>query len=110
MKSAKEVIVAGKIDRGHVARAIRDTLSKEELKATMNMYGRQIIVDVVDSRSKSALTYIVQIDGVIGPDPSKHRGNTRLDALVLNVEEELHARSLFYNNDNGKYEGEFSRF
>lgn len=111
METARKSKVSGTIDMGHVARVIRDTLSERKFVATTNIYKRGIIVDVFDPKIDPGLTYIVQKEGVLGPDPSNHNGtSTVIDALVQNVQEELLVRGLVYNKDNRRYEGKFSTF
>mgnify|MGYP001577446190 CR=1 FL=1 len=111
METTGKTTISKTIDRGHVALVIRNALAKDGVEVTTNIYDRQVIVNAIERANGLPLTYIVQRDGVIGPDPSKHSGFIgKLDALVQNVVEELHARGLDYNKDKGKYEGEFSRF
>ena len=88
MKSSRS-IAANPVSRGSVVVMIRETLTRGGMDATYNIYNHQVIVDGVDPTSKSALTYFVAKEGVIGPDPSSHDGSTKLDSIVQNVAEDL---------------------
>ena len=103
-------IAANPVGGVYVSTMIGETLQRGGLVTSWNDYNRQVIVDGVDPTSKFALTYIVAKDGVAGPDPSKHEGVTKLDAIVQNVAEDLSVVGLSFNKDAGKYEGEFDRF
>lgn len=98
------------VGRFYASIIIGDTLQKGGMDVTFNTHNRQIIVDGVDPTDKSALTYIVAKDGIAGPHPSRHEGNTKLDALVQNVAEDLSLVGLYFRKDNGRYEGDFSIF
>ncbi len=98
------------VARVYVSTLIADTLKKGGFKPTIDTYQGQAIVDVIDPKSKIALTYLVAKEGVSGPNPSNHEGTTMLDAMVQNVMEDLGLVGLSYNKGTGIYEGDFHAF
>jgi hypothetical protein len=107
---AEKIMAQNPVGRVYVSNMIMDELSKGGLAPTFNVYHRKVIVDGVNPTDKSALTYIVGKDGVKGPDPAKHDGNTVIDAIVQNVAEDLSLVGLVFNKDTKRYEGEFHVF